>query len=376
MASVTYRGSFGVNSAGTDGLSASATGQAIPSGMQITGITYTLDLSAGGYSRDLVWIVHWFAIGSADGSPSAPYQETAMSDDDQTVTGSMNFSQEDINKFSSDQIYVYAKANTTHSTRSYMSDFTVTVNYEPKPTNCVEPSTVTVDGNTGTVYATGDTVTLAWSGAGTGTSNSIRGYRICSYDSTDNGATWDNFQTITEVETTATSGSITVDVPETGARKKFLIYTLSAIDSAYDSTDAAESPVVIGGHPALEGFTDPVLIAGETPVRALHMQELQDRVTTLRSYYGLGAYGFSSIVSGETSLGGWTAHVLELRAAIDEIGMSHETWLAITENKPRVDVMMQLRNVVLGDSSGPVEPPADYTTAELDKAVLDMMKLA
>lgn len=376
MASTTYRGSFGANYAGTYGRVESATGTPIPQGMKITSIDYTLDMSAGGHSRELVWIVHWFALDSEDGSPYAPYKETVMNDDDQTITGSMNFTADDIEKFRGGSITVYAKANTTHSSQSTMGDFTITVNYTEDTKHCVEPESVLVNGKSETVFATGDRLTLAWSGAQAGTANSIRGYRICSYDSTDGGNTWDNFQTICEVETSATIASTTVDAPAIGTQRKFLVYTLSAVSEEYDSPGAAESPVVVGGHPALEGFTDPVLIAGTTMVKALHMQELQDRVTTMRQYYGLGRYDFSAIVSGETSLGSWTRHVNEIRAAIDEIGLQHETWLTIPENKPRVDVMMQLREVILGEPTGPIEPPTVDTTSELGKAVLGTMKLA
>lgn len=376
MASVTYRGTFGYNSAGGNGLSESVTGSAIPHGMKITSITYQLQMHAQLFSKDRNWIVHWFAIGSENGSPAAPYETTKMSDDSEWISGHMNFSAEDISIFESGSFTLYAKANTDNDTVSYMENFTITVNYTEDSTHCVEPDSVLVNGKSETVFASGDALTLAWSGAQAGTANSIRGYRICSYDSTDGGKTWDNFQTICEVETTATLGATSVDAPAIGTQRKFLVYTLSAVSEEYDSPGAAESPVVVGGHPALEGFTDPVLTAGVTMVKALHMQELQDRVTTMRQYYGLGRYEFSNIVAGETGLGRWTDHVMEIRAAIDEIGLQHETWLAIPENKPRVDVMMQLREVILGEHSGPIEPPAVDTTSELGKAVLGTMKLA
>lgn len=100
-------------------------------------------------------------------------------------------------------------------------------------------------------------------------------------------------------------------------------------------------------HIQFDGFTDDPLVAGETPIKALHMQELQNNVATLRAFYELSEYPFSAITAGETSLAGWTAHVLELREAIDEMGFTHDSWIAITENKPRADVVKQLRDIVL-----------------------------
>lgn len=81
------------------------------------------------------------------------------------------------------------------------------------------------------------------------------------------------------------------------------------------------------------------------------MTELQNRANVLRTFYGLSNYGFTSITAGETSLGGWTSHVNEIRAAVDEIceasGKEHETWQTIPENRPSVSVMQQLRDTIL-----------------------------
>lgn len=345
---VTYAGNFG-GVAGSNGLTAtlSATSAitSVPSGAVITAITYSLRIKAGGYSSSESWILNRLAVGGSDGSPSA-YANATMYDSEHTFSGSMDFYASDVSKFDSDTITVYAKAQTTHSSTSYLWEVSITVEYT-FPENCEPPTKVTINGKTGTVNAPGGTVTLAWSGAKAGSGNKIRGYLICSYDSTDGGKTWKNYQVVKEVKTSATSGSTSVSSPAVGARRKFTITTCSAYGSVYDSMDSAESPVVIGGHEPLEGFTDATLTAEATPVKALHMQELQARVDTLRAFYGLSAYNFTTIIAGQTSLAGWTSHVLEIRAAIDEIGMSHAAWLTITENKPRADVIQQLRDVVL-----------------------------
>lgn len=129
MASVTYSGTFGQERAGTGGQSVSVSGAAIPSGQKITSISYSLSMRAGGYSSSNNWIVHWFAIGSATGSPYASRAYTSMSNNSQTLYGTMNFSASDVGVFENGSFVLYAKANTDHSSTSYMGDFTITVNY-------------------------------------------------------------------------------------------------------------------------------------------------------------------------------------------------------------------------------------------------------
>ena len=105
-------------------------------------------------------------------------------------------------------------------------------------------------------------------------------------------------------------------------------------------------PLYINYRLPLETYTDPEIIAGETPIKAVHMLELQENINIIRQGYALSDYKFSAIRAGYTSLGGWADHIREMRAAIDAIGESHEAWLTITENKPRADVMAQMRRVV------------------------------
>lgn len=374
MASITYSGSFN-GSPGYAGATATVNGTPLPSDAVITGVSYELRVKATHFDSSYDWILGEISVGGAGGSITASGNDS-MSNSDHTFRGTMAFNSSDASQFEDGSFSVYAQAYSTYSNAStYLWEFSITVEYA-NPENCVEPSEVTVDGSTDSIYVTGETVTLEWSGAQAGTGNSIRGYQIFSYDSKDGGDTWVDFQIVAIIETTETSGNTVVPSPAVGTRRKFVIYTLSVYGATYDSLEAAESPVVIGGHPQLEGFTEPVLVPGESFIRALHMQELQDRVTTLRSYYGLSDYNFTKITAGVTSLAGWMGHVMELRAAIDEIGLAHETWLAITQNQPRADVIMQLRSVLLSDSSEPVEPPTENTTAALDTAVLDTMQLA
>lgn len=105
-------------------------------------------------------------------------------------------------------------------------------------------------------------------------------------------------------------------------------------------------PLYINYREPLEEYTDPVIIAGETPVKAVHILELQENINIIRQGYALSEYSFSELRAGYTDLKWWQPHVNQLRYAIDQIGVEHETWLTITENRPRADVIEQLRRVV------------------------------
>lgn len=210
----------------------------------------------------------------------------------------------------------------------------------PSITRCKEPKTVTVE-RTITSAATNR---LSWSGAEPGENNAIAGYFILYQDSVDNknwGLTWFN------VKSVGTETSTEVPMPEENVYRKFKVYTLGAAGSNYRSSGSTDSNVTFRGHADLDGFTDSPLVAGETHVKALHMQELQDRANTLREFNGLQKYNFTQIVSGETGLKDWTAHVNEIRAAIDEIDTNHAAWIAFSVNCPRADVIEQMRTVIL-----------------------------
>lgn len=107
-----------------------------------------------------------------------------------------------------------------------------------------------------------------------------------------------------------------------------------------------ECPLYINYRTPFEAYTDLEVIAGQTPIKAAHMLELWENINIMRQGYALPVHVHADIKAGYTSLGGWADHIQEMRAAIDEIGTSHEAWLTITENKPRADVIMQLRRVV------------------------------
>ena len=225
-------------------------------------------------------------------------------------------------------------------------EITINASYKYNYTACGAPTSFSCSPT-----LTSNTTTLSWSGAKGGTSNAISSYEIQYCESSDN-KTWGSWTALTTVTSSATNGTKSVSASGIhGNYSKFRIRTCGAAGSSYYSSWKESSNTVRRDHAALAGFTDPTLTAGSSPIKALHMTEMQDRVNTLRTFYGLSAYGFSTITAGTTNLAGWSAHVNEIRTAIDEVcsasGKSHEAWISFSVNCPRVDIMQQLRNVIL-----------------------------
>ncbi len=97
---------------------------------------------------------------------------------------------------------------------------------------------------------------------------------------------------------------------------------------------------------ALLPWTDAVIVRGETRIKAAHMTELQTNINRQREALALSAWPFTTIRAGYTSLAGWTAHVEEMRAAIDDAGTAHDGWITIDINAPSAVIIEQLREVV------------------------------
>lgn len=220
------------------------------------------------------------------------------------------------------------------------SQCTLIIGYNYAYTRVTRPESVSI-ANSVSALATN---TLSWKGAGVGTSNAISGYFIQYADSSDN-KTWGAW---TELKTVGVVNSCEVAMPAENKYRKYKVWTLGAAGSSWRSAEGTESSgSTYRGHAALTDFTDSPLVAGQTYVKALHMQELQDRANTLRGFYGLKAYSFSKVTGGATDLKHWTTHVNEIRAAVDEIGKSHAAWISFSVNCPRADVIEQLRAVIL-----------------------------
>lgn len=242
----------------------------------------------------------------------------------------------------SDGAFIAGEASNAVTFRYVEAPPTVTV------TACGAPTSVTLASD----VSRGEDVTLSWRGAKDGEGgNEISGYEV-EFSESDDGKNWGGWQFYDQNLLQTSYGSMLVSPADTvGHYRRFRVRTLGWEGEGYHSGWTISENTLRRDTIQLEGFTDPTLIAGTTPIKALHMQELQDRTATLRTFYGLSAYTFTPIVAGQTSLAGWTAHVNEIRTALDEVytvaKKTHAAWLTIPENRPRVDVMQQLRDVVL-----------------------------
>jgi hypothetical protein len=97
------------------------------------------------------------------------------------------------------------------------------------------------------------------------------------------------------------------------------------------------------------------IVAG-APVKASHITELRAAANAVRNYYGLPAYPWAlSITAGRTNICYWPYHILELRAAVQEVisllaeyGAGQKIdWLDIGRGRPRAGVMRQLQDILL-----------------------------
>lgn len=210
-------------------------------------------------------------------------------------------------------------------------------------TPCGEPSNVKLSNTISSGYE----VTLSWKAGASGDGNAITGYEIARRESAD-GSTWGTLQIYARTNSAAYT-SVLVPPPQTfGHYYKYYVRAVGEAGTELASAFVECSQTLKKARPALGAYTDPELTARATRIKAAHMTELQANINIMRQAYGYAAYSFTTIQAGYTSLGGWTAHVLEMRAAIDGINPSHEAWLTITENRPSVAVIEQLRRVVAG----------------------------
>jgi hypothetical protein len=101
-------------------------------------------------------------------------------------------------------------------------------------------------------------------------------------------------------------------------------------------------------------FSDDPLVARVTPIRAIHITELRQRIDTLRSRYSLPTVSWtdSSIVTGVTSVK--ASHLLEMRTAVEQVYSAASkpvpTWAqAITARSTSITAaqLTELRTAVL-----------------------------
>ena len=218
------------------------------------------------------------------------------------------------------------------------------VSYILSASSCMPPQVLYVSTSLTTAP-----VDLHWSGEIAGILNPITGYNIQYCDSVDS-ISWENWSESVFVE----SSPYTVYAPdESGSYRKFRIQVCcSAGEQYYSDWFESEAAIVRKNLNDDFEFIDPILTPNIHKIKAIHMTQMQDRINDLLWIDGKDRSSFTRIVAGETKLTGWTSHITEIRTAIDRYRPEHETWLelSIVENKPRADVVMQMRDVILGNS--------------------------
>lgn len=233
--------------------------------------------------------------------------------------------------------YTIVCVGTQSSTYSGHSAQAVLWAYEGEvfaPTNCVLDGVTSHEG-----------VTMSWDAAREDELNPILGYEVQRCESEDCKA-WDDWAYVGE-----TSGLLmTVNPPENyGNWYQFRVRT----KGTYGVSDWTVCRNKLRREHIPFDYEDAAFVAKETPIKAQHMTELQTYANGLLKFYNLGEEEMTAIVAGETSLGGWTEHVMEIRDAIDKIPADHQAWKTIAVNCPKADVMQQLR-----DALNEVEKPA------------------
>lgn len=183
-----------------------------------------------------------------------------------------------------------------------------------------------------------EAVTLSWTAAEDDDDNPITGYEVYRCESSDR-ISWGGMESV--AKTTATS--LAVDPPETyGNFYQFYVRTCGTVGVS----DWVTCKNTLRREHIPFTFTDETLTVLETPVKAVHMTELQTYANALLDFYFLGSETMTNIIAGETSLGGWADHVGEIRTAIDKIPADHAEWKAIPVNKPEAAVITQLRTAL------------------------------
>ena len=207
-------------------------------------------------------------------------------------------------------------------------------------TPCSPPTSVSLSAE----LSNGESCTLSWSGAQGGTTNPIVGYGIERRSRPSATGSWSAWSSLS----TSVDEAISVLPPDQyGAYFQFRVRALSGVSEQYHS-EWRESGTLRRNHAPFSAFTDATLIRHETHVKAVHMTELQERVAVLCEFYGMATPSFQTVISGETSLGGWLAHIREIRNAIDALPVQHDAWITIDKNCPRADVVTQIREIILG----------------------------
>lgn len=226
---------------------------------------------------------------------------------------------------------------------SYYSDWLESSNTLMKAyTCCVQPSFCSLSSNSSKID-----VTLTWGESGDGDGNAFIGYEVQRSGSADR-VTWNTWETLTS---NITETSMPVSPPGTaGYAYKFRVRGCGSAGEPYHSLFTESDGTLTLGTVDIGSFTDTVITPGVTHVKAVHITEMQNAINMLASVYGHAAFDFTSVVpnsdAGCSFLKDWTAHITELRQAIDQLISNHDEWIDIPRNCPTADIIYQIRSIL------------------------------
>jgi hypothetical protein len=204
-------------------------------------------------------------------------------------------------------------------------------------------------------------VELSWGAGSAGTNNSVTGYDVEQQDCAD-GVSWPSVWQMAAGSPVLVN-KLSVMTPDTpGYFRRFRVRTRGSAGSDYYSGWVVSENTLRRKWNAFGAWTDPILTAGVSGIRAVHLTQLQERVNAIRPYYGLGAYRFTTVTARKTKISKWAALIQEIRNAIDEIGEKHDAWNALQAGWPRIAHIMQLRDII-DEGQGGTEAPYVFVIA-------------
>lgn len=163
--------------------------------------------------------------------------------------------------------------------------------------------------NTAVSLSGGASQVVTWNVAGT-TSLPVSAANVRILLSTDGGTTFDRVL----ASSTANDGSEVITLPNvTTATARVKVEAVGNVFYDVSNVNFAITAVVSG-----LTFTDSPLVAGSTPVKAVHITELRTAINTLRVRYGLGAATWTdpTLTAGATPIR--AVHLTEMRTALSE----------------------------------------------------------
>lgn len=189
------------------------------------------------YSGDQL-VLSWGGVGDSDGNISKYYIDKSVNSGAWTCIAEIYSSAGD----GAQTITVGEPADSTIQYRICTQDvygvvsgytYSATVSVMRVITACSAPSVFAASPDIAE-----STVTLSWSGAKPGTNNAIRGYLIQYHEGNADGSLWESYKTVSTITSSATSGSVTINLPaeiDRGNPIEFRAITLGASGDAYNS---------------------------------------------------------------------------------------------------------------------------------------------